>query len=240
MKFSLIIPCYNEEKVLPSLLESIRKLEYPRQEIEVIVVDNNCTDKTREVAQSYGVEKIVEEKNQGLTWARQKGFLSAEGDIVYSLDSDCQLPPKILKKVESYFTNPQVVAVSGPYDYYDLNPFIRRLFLFFQIIFYPWFPKFLSFIFRKPAALVIGGNCAIRKETLKKIKGFDTQVRFWGEDVFLALRLAKVGKVIFAPNLKIFSSGRRFRNEGYIKTFTRYFLNYFWIYFFGKPFVKES
>jgi Glycosyltransferases involved in cell wall biogenesis len=88
MKFSIVIPCYNEEHNLPFLLSSIKKLNYPKEEFEVIVVDNNCTDRTVEIAKSFNVDKIVQEKNQGLTWARQRGFLVSDGQIIYDVDAD--------------------------------------------------------------------------------------------------------------------------------------------------------
>jgi glycosyltransferase involved in cell wall biosynthesis len=239
MKFSIVIPCYNEEHNLPFLLSSIKKLNYPKEEFEVIVVDNNCTDRTVEIAKSFNVDKIVREKNQGLTWARQRGFLVSDGQIIYDVDADCELTPEALKIIEKSLADPKVVAVSGPYDYHDLNKFFRILSLIFQNIIYPIVPKIINLFFRKKAALIIGGNTAIKREALYKIKGFDTSVKFWGEDALLAFRLANVGKVIFSKKLKVYTSGRRFKNDGYLKTTIRYFLNYFWLYFFNKPFVKE-
>lgn len=240
MKFSIVVPCYNEEKNISSLLESIKQLDYPRDNFEVIIVDNNCTDKTVEIASKYQFSKIVKEEKQGLTFARQRGFLSSTGEIILSVDADCRLSKNSLKNMEQYFNNPEIIAVSGPYDYEDMNVFLRKNFLFFQTIFYPIVPKILQFFFRKPAALIIGGNVAIRRKALEKIGGYDTSVKFWGEDILVALKLAKLGKIIFSPKLTILTSGRRFKNDGYFKTIIRYFLNYFWIYFFNKPFVKEK
>lgn len=240
MKFSIVIPCYNEEKTLPFLLESLKQLDYPSQEFEVIIVDNNCTDQTVLVAQRWGVNKIVKEERQGLTWARQKGFLAASGEIIACLDADCRVPSDWLKKAEKYLQKPNVVAASGPYDYFDASVFFRRTSFLFQSIFYPIIPPFLHFIFRKPAAIIIGGNCFIKKSILEKIGGFDTSVKFWGEDVMTALRLAKEGRVIFSSQLKVLSSHRRFQKEGSIKTSLRYFLNYLSIYFYNKPYVREK
>lgn len=240
MKFSIVIPCHNEEKTLPLLLDSINKLNYPRNNFEVIVIDNNCTDGTIEVTKKFQVDKIIKEKKQGLTWARQRGFLTASGEIICCVDADCQLPPDWLLIAQKYLNNPKIVAVSGPYDYMDIGYFFRKSSLIFQSIFYPIIPKIFYFLFCKPAGLIIGGNCLIKKSALQKIGGFDTSVNFWGEDTLTALRLAKIGQVIFAPSVKVFSSGRRFKKDGYFKTVSRYFLNYLWLYFFNKPFVKEK
>jgi len=240
MKFSIVIPCYNEEHNLPFLLSSIKKLNYPKEEFEVIVVDNNCTDRTVEIARSFNVDKIVQEKNQGLTWARQRGFLSAEGEIIAQIDADCELPQEWLKIAEKYLAQEEVVAVSGPYDYFDFGFFNRKITHIFQMIFYPLIPKILNLIFKKRSAIIIGGNTAIKKISLEKIGGVNTSVNFWGEDTLLALSLASIGKVVFTPKLKIFSSARRFKKEGMIKTSLKYFLTFFSLYFFGRPFVKEE
>lgn len=241
MKFSIVVPCYNEEKNISSLLESIKELDYPQNDFEVIIVDNNCTDKTVEIATSYEFPRIVKEGKQGLTFARQRGFLSAKGEIILALDADCRLKKDSLKIIEKYFdSNSKIIAVSGPYEYADINFIFRKISLFFQIIFYPLVPKLLQLFFRKPAVLIIGGNTAIRKNILEEMGGYDTSVKFWGEDALMAFKLAKYGKVIFSPKLKVSTSGRRFKKEGYLKTIIRYFLNYFWLYFFNKPFVREK
>jgi len=240
MKFSLAIPCYNEEKNLPLLLESINKLNYPRNDLEIIIIDNNCIDRTVEIAKNFGVDKIVKEEKQGLTYARQRGFLSAEGEIVCCIDADCQLPVNWLKNASLFFEDSKIIAISGPYDYFDANPIFRNISLFFQSVFYPLVPKFLNLFFKKPAALIIGGNSLIRKSALEKIGGFDTSVKFWGEDTLTAFRLAKIGKVVFSSRMKIFSSSRRFQKDGYFKTSIYYFFNYFCLYFKNKPFVKEK
>jgi glycosyltransferase involved in cell wall biosynthesis len=144
MKFSLAIPCYNEEKNLPLLLESIDKLNYPRNDFEIIIIDNNSVDKTVEIAKKFGVDKIVKEEKQGLTYARQRGFLSAEGEIICCIDADCQLPVDWLKNASLFFKDLKIIAVSGPYDYFDANPIFRNISLFFQSVFYPLVPKTLN------------------------------------------------------------------------------------------------
>ncbi len=85
-KISLVIPCYNEEggiaKVIPTVPEFID---------EIIVVDNNSSDRTAEVAQSLGA-RVVSETRQGYGCAYKAGLPSAEGDIIVTMDGDGTYP----------------------------------------------------------------------------------------------------------------------------------------------------
>ncbi len=95
MKISVIIPAYNEEKGIAKTIEKI-----PKEVFEIIVVDNNSTDKTAEVAKKLGA-KVIRETKQGYGYALQKGFKEAKGDIIVTLDADAQYPgEKILELVE--------------------------------------------------------------------------------------------------------------------------------------------
>ena len=81
-KISLVIPAHNEEEGLSHLLQ-----EYPGYIDEVVVVDNNSTDRTAEVAASFGC-RVVEEKKQGYGAAFKAGFKAATGDIIITMDAD--------------------------------------------------------------------------------------------------------------------------------------------------------
>ncbi|GAF86581.1 unnamed protein product, partial [marine sediment metagenome] len=72
MKVSIIIPTYNEEKRLPACLDSISRLDYSKEDIEVIVVDNGSTDGTREIAKSCGVE-VLRDDSMNVSGLRNLG-----------------------------------------------------------------------------------------------------------------------------------------------------------------------
>ncbi|GIW67100.1 MAG: hypothetical protein KatS3mg095_0998 [Candidatus Parcubacteria bacterium] len=100
MKISVIIPAYNEEKGIENTLKRI-----PKEVFEIIVVDNNSTDKTAEIAKKLGA-KVVKEARQGYGYALQKGFKTAQGDIIVTLDADGQYPgEKILELVDYLIKN---------------------------------------------------------------------------------------------------------------------------------------
>ena len=124
MRLSFVVPAYNEEAYLPACLESIlaqtRDLGEP---VEIIVVNNASTDRTREVALGYPGVRVVDEPRKGLTFARQAGFAASTGELIANVDSDSRLTPGWVEQVLTTFaTEPKMVALSGPFVYYDLTP----------------------------------------------------------------------------------------------------------------------
>ncbi len=80
---SVIIPAFNEENFLPRCLESLKNQKF--KDFEIIVVDNNSTDKTAEIAKKFNVI-LFSEKNQGVAYARNKGSEIAKGEILVFTD----------------------------------------------------------------------------------------------------------------------------------------------------------
>lgn len=98
-KTSIIIPCYNAEKYLPDTLMSARY--QTERDIEIICVDNNSTDATRDILEQAAAEdsriQVLEEKMPGEGPARQKGFVAATGKWLYFLDADDLMEPQLLE-----------------------------------------------------------------------------------------------------------------------------------------------
>lgn len=97
MNISVIIPAYNEEKGIAKTIEKI-----PKEVFEIIVVDNNSTDKTAEIAKKLGA-RVVKETKQGYGYALQRGFREARGDIIVTLDADGQYPGEKILELVDYF-----------------------------------------------------------------------------------------------------------------------------------------
>jgi len=85
-RISIIIPCLNEQEAIGKVLEAV-----PSFVDEVIVVDNNSSDRTAEVARSFGA-KVVREDLRGYGRAYKKGFALASGDVIVTLDGDHSYP----------------------------------------------------------------------------------------------------------------------------------------------------
>ena len=239
MRLSFVVPAYNEESYLPACLDSIlkqtRELDQP---VEIIVVNNASTDRTREVALRYPGVKVVDEARKGLTFARQAGFAASSGELIANVDSDSRLTSGWVKTVLAEFTkDTKLVSLSGPFIYYDLSPTQRlSVQIFYAIAFLIYVTN--RYVLRA-GSMVQGGNFVLRRDALLKIGGFDTSISFYGEDTDIARRMNQVGKVKFMFRLKMFSSARRLKHEGMLKIAGRYTMNYFWTTFRKKPFTAE-
>jgi len=113
----VIVCAYNEAGVLPACLYSL--LAQTRPPDELIVVDNASTDATRAVAQAVPGVRVVHEPTKGLVVARERGRLQATSDILAYVDADCRVPLQWLERLHRRFARDTVVAVTGPYRFYD-------------------------------------------------------------------------------------------------------------------------
>jgi GT2 family glycosyltransferase len=154
------------------------------------------------------------------------------------VDSDSRLTPGWVATVEKNFGgDPKMVALSGPFIYYDLSPQqLVSVRVFYAIAFAVY--AFNRYVLRA-GSMVQGGNFVLRRDALEKIGGFDTSISFYGEDTDIARRMNQVGTVKFTFKLKMFSSARRLKKEGMLRMAGRYTLNYFWTTFRKKPFTEE-
>ena len=240
IKISFIVPAFNEEKFLGKCLESIISecRNNPKTAAEIIVVNNASTDNTKNVASSFSQVRVVDEPKKGLVAARAAGAKNANGELLAHIDADCFLPQGWLKTVINEFTaDDKLVALSGPHIYYDLSKLQRTG---VRIFYYLTFLTYLvnRFILRI-ASMLQGGNIVATARAWKQIGETSSEFSFYGEDIELARRLNKVGKVKFTFKLPIFTSGRRFKEEGLFTIGWRYALNYFSVIFFKKPATKK-
>lgn len=220
----MIIPAHNEEEHIGNVLRAICSQRYP--DFEVIVVDNASTDRTAEVARSFPV-KVIHEPKKGTHHARERGRREVKGDIIVNIDADCVPDPDWLQKGATYFTNPKVVAVTGPCDYADASFFLRNILLITQKYIYPIITAIFQLPFIRKGAVMMGGNVFIRHSALHEIGGYDTSFVFRGDDVDTAKRLLKHGRVLFKNNIMIKTSFRRFKKEGLIKASALYIFHFF-------------
>ncbi|OHA01347.1 MAG: hypothetical protein A3H71_03675 [Candidatus Sungbacteria bacterium RIFCSPLOWO2_02_FULL_48_13b] len=231
-KVSLVIPAYNEEKYIAACLDHAIKNSGGRF-FEIIVIDNASTDSTSRIARGFPGVRVVHEPNKGLTSARQRGFLESSGDIVAYLDADTRLPESWFDVLEREFTHDlELICLSGPYRYYDFSGGVHALTMFYwEYVIQP--------TSRLVGHMVMGASFAVRRPALEKIGGFDTSIKFYGEDTDIGRKLSKIGKVKYANDFFILTSARRLKSEGAVRTGVRYSMNYIWEVVFRRPFSKD-
>jgi len=207
---SIVIPTFNEEKLLPFLLESIKKQNGVK--VEIIVSDNNSTDNTRQIAASFGA-KIVD---GGLpAKARNNGAASATSDTILFLDADVILPaPDFLKKTLFEFNKNDFGIATC-----EFLPISEKTIdkLFHQAA---------NFYLKKAQPIMphIPGFCIfVRKEIHKKINGFDENLKL-AEDHDYANRASKIAKFGFLKSYPILVSVRRLERDGRLNIAKKYAL----------------
>jgi glycosyltransferase involved in cell wall biosynthesis len=238
MRLSFVIPAYNEEAYLPACLESIAAQTKDLEAVEIIVVNNASSDRTREVALAFPGVRVVDEPRKGLTFARQAGFAASSGELIANVDSDSRLTPGWVELVlKEFAAQPKLVALSGPVVYYDLTPSQRVSVQLFYLL------AFMVYVINRyilrAGSMVQGGNFVLKRKALESIGGFNVGIAFYGEDTDIARRMNRLGKVEFTFKMKMFSSARRLKNEGMLKIAMRYTINYLWMTFRKRPFTEE-
>jgi len=117
-KVSVIIPVYNGEKCIKSLLDSLISLDYPKDNYEIIVVDNHSTDRTKEIVNHYSVRLLEENVIQSSYAARNKGIENAKNEILAFIDSDCIATKEWLKEGVKPIIEDKADLVGGKVEFY--------------------------------------------------------------------------------------------------------------------------
>ncbi len=87
---SIISPVFNADHYIDRLIESLLRQDYPKERMEIIIVDNNSTDRTKEIIQNYPVVLLEANDIQSSYVARNVGFQASRGEIIAFIDADCQ------------------------------------------------------------------------------------------------------------------------------------------------------
>lgn len=206
---SVVIPTYNEEKGIEKFLTQFKKQTLSRNKFEIIVVDGNSTDKTREIARKYA-DKVIIQTGTGIPNARNEGFFSAKADYIATTDADTIVPKIWLERIFHHFEkNKNIIAVIGP----D-GPIKKTL---KNRIFYGILQKAISFGRNHLNMYGTGGtNTAIRKKTFVEIGGYKNWAH--SDDIEIGFRLKNKGKIVFDKDLYVLLSTRRLEKQGYLKT----------------------
>jgi glycosyltransferase involved in cell wall biosynthesis len=183
MKISIVVPAYNEEKLLPASLRSIKAaaqaFEDRGWESELIVCNNNSTDGTAEVAEREGARVVFEPINQ-IARARNCGAAAATGQWLLFIDADSQPPPELLGDVVDAIESAKFVAGGATVKLDEWFPGM-------------WFATTLWNTISRVKKWCAGSFIFCEAEAFRAIGGFSPEL-FVSEELDLSQRLKAYGK----------------------------------------------
>lgn len=209
---SVLICTWNRCESLNASLKGLSNQTFPPNKFETIVVDNNSTDQTRNMVESFAKTSpytliYILEPRQGKCWALNTGISAANAEIIACLDDDCVPEPDWLSEIARAFENPEVGIVGGAClsvfsDYVHADPYREFLAHRFFGDFAPY-DRFTEIFDKNPP---LGMNLAFRKEIANVVGGFDTRLgprpdaHFGREETGFIRKAQKAGyRVFYTP-----------------------------------------
>jgi glycosyltransferase involved in cell wall biosynthesis len=212
---SVIIPTFNEEERVEVCLKSLCDQTLPRSKYEIIVVDGDSEDLTREIAAKYA-DKVFVQTSEKVGGARNDGVLAAKYDLFATTDADCFLPRDWLEKILTDFAKyPDASTIYGVV--YPLEPGLKHRLSLLGYNIVSRFGYWTGTIY-----MTLGCNTAFRKNLFMKAGMYITTDA--GDDFEIACRMKKYGRVRLDTNLKVGFSMRRYIEFGAMKSI------YQWLY----------
>jgi glycosyltransferase involved in cell wall biosynthesis len=210
---SVVVPTYNEEKNITACLISLCEQTIPRDEYEIIVVDGNSTDRTRELAEEYA-DLVFVQTSRKVGGARNDGVMRSRGTIVATTDADCVVSHNWLEIIKQDFETRNIVQVYG--TVFPIEKTVRnrlslmganafsRLGYYTRLLFY-----------------TLGCNTAFDKNAF--IKAGMYRCIDAGDDLEIARRMRKLGRVLFDSRMRVGFSMRRYQQFGTFRSLYEWF-----------------
>ena len=118
---TFLVPTYNESNVIHYKLENLLRLDYPKNLIQILILDSNSTDSTLDIVNEFvrhhpelNVDILIEKERAGKSAALNSAMSHVKGELIIVSDADCFYPSDVLQKALPYLSDPQVGAISGP------------------------------------------------------------------------------------------------------------------------------
>lgn len=191
---SIIIAVRNEEENIVNLLTDISEQSYPKQLLEIIIVNDHSTDSTASKVEEFAIEVEFElilinlQEEEGKKAALNKGINSANNEIILTTDGDCRADSEWVASMMACFNNDNIQLVSGPVRMYPQASVWQR----FQSI------EFSSLISAGAATLSLGwptmanaANLAYRKAAYTRVSDLSKQNISSGDDIFLLHEISR-------------------------------------------------
>lgn len=210
---SVVLPTFRRPRLLRAALESIgRSVNCKREDVEVIVVDNNSGDTTPDVVSeiAHGFPfplRYVLEKVQGVSVARNRGAAEASGALIVFMDEDQQIDPGYLARVPETYAETQADCFGGWLGYVDVDAFPAWLWTVVGRVGQRDFGPHLRVLGCQER--LAGGNMVFPRDLFERLGGFRTDVgpngknTTYGEDIEIQDRIqAAGGQLVYDPALR--------------------------------------
>lgn len=203
---TIIVPCYNEENAISLTVDSLLELEYPKDKLKVFVVDDGSKDDSWKVLQKYkdnSQVSLFKQENGGKHSALNLGLARATSEFIGCLDSDSSVHPEALKRIITFFDNPETMAVApsivirtpknilqyAQRAEYDMAHYTKKMLAFLQGI-----------------HVTPGPFSIFRKKVFDEIGNY--RKAHHTEDQEIALRMHKYGyKIDHCPDAYVYTGG---------------------------------
>lgn len=205
---SILIPARNEEKVIGKLMESILKMNYPEEKLEIIVINDGSEDRTEEVVKYYASRdkriKILnipeEESGKGKGEALNKGLKISKNDVIAVYDADNIPEPNSLYRLcSALISDKKLAGCAGKFRAYNKDKNLLTRLINIESIAFQWIIQAGRWFFMK-ISFIPGTNFVVWKSVLQEIGGWDAKALT--EDTELTFRIYEKGyRIKFIPDV---------------------------------------
>lgn len=196
---SVLLPAYNEEKVIERTLNSLLKTDY-QGAYEILILDDGSTDGTKAIVEKISLHhpkmRLISQSNQGKSYALQNGITESRHEILILLDADTQFNAETIRYLVEPFIDPEVAAVSGQVKVGNTVNFLTRC----QALEYTCGFNLDRRAYDDLNAITVvpGAICALRKSHVLQAEGISHDTL--AEDTDLTLMLHRLGlKIRYIP-----------------------------------------
>ncbi|MFZ2455613.1 MAG: glycosyltransferase family 2 protein [Candidatus Altiarchaeia archaeon] len=201
---TIIIPAYNEEDNIASTIRKVKAFDYPKDLLEIIVIDDGSKDGTAENAKKEGA-RVVTKENEGKAAALNYGTGLAKGDIVGCVDADSYPQEDALLSMVQYFEDERVAAVTSSVLVRNPVNYLERL-QEMEYMLIAWGRKLLDYV--QSVYVTPGPLSLYRKDALNVVGGFDRKILT--EDIEIAWKLHSKGyNVRMDLNARVYTNAPR-------------------------------
>lgn len=194
---SIIIPTRDRKDSLKEVLDSIGQFNYPKEQFEVIVVDDGSADGTGELVRKLQTQspfkvQYYRQERKGLSAAKNLGIRNAAGSLLVFTDDDCIVEKDWLNKLLKAFDSPEMGVVGGPDRIPLTSSFLAKCIDFSVTSFVGTGGVREGKTLRLATYYPRGCNTAVRKSAIEAVRGFDEDLKT-GEDIELIFRIKQAG-----------------------------------------------